>query len=116
MRARMAAGRIAVVMLAAGALTGCRDVGLDFNIPREEAENREFRYGTYDAGGEALLQFDNRNWMESAATEHIPDNVLRQVGTANGSAVYAPVWETGPFDRLYMRSGTGRFHAVTPVQ
>ena len=110
------AGRMALAVLAAGLLTACRDVGLNFNIPREEAENRAFRYSTYDAGTDApLLRFDDRNWITSAAVEHIPERVLREVGTARGRAVYAPAWESAPYDRLYVRSGAA-WHPATPVQ
>jgi len=116
MQGTKTAGRMALAVLAAGLLTACRDVGLSFNIPLEEAENRAFRYAVYEDGtGDPLLRFDDRNWMASAAVEHIPERALREVGTARGRAVYAPTWETAPYDRVYVRSGAG-WHPVTPVQ
>lgn len=117
MRTRTAAGRCAVIILAAGLLVACRDVGLEYNIGREEAEQREFLYSEYEASADQAetLRFADRNWLMSGAVEHIPESALRTVGMAGGSTLYAPAWEAPPYDRLYVRSGTGRWHPVTTV-
>jgi hypothetical protein len=120
MRVGNRTGRLVLAVLAAGTLTACRDVGLEFNEPREEAENLAFRYAVYEAAGNGqgvtLMSFEQRNWMASGAVERIPESALRAVGMASGTAVFAPTWETAPFDRLYVRSGPDEWHPVTPVQ
>jgi len=114
------ARRVTAILIAAAMATSCRDLGLKGNIPLPEAENRQFRYATYDPSDEAthgprLLPFEARTWITSADVEPIPDRLLREVGEALGTTLYAPVWAKTPYAVLYARAEPGRWHPVVPV-
>jgi hypothetical protein len=116
----MEAGRATAILVATIAMASCRDLGLQGNIPLAEAENRQFRYSTYElsddaARGARMLPFEARNWIASAAVEVIPDRLLREVGEAAGTTLYAPVWAETPYVRLYARAEPGRWHPILPV-
>ena len=113
--------RMTVLLLAAIVpQSACRDLGLDGNVPLNEAENRRYRYSTYESSeavGEPgrTLPFNGRNWMASADVEPIPEGILREVGSASGTTLYAPVWEEPPFPHLYSFARPGLYHPVKPV-
>ena len=120
MRVSSAAMRVAVTVLAIGALTACRDVGLEGNLPRAEAENRQLRYAVYEASGmggsdATVLTFEDRHWMAGAESIPVPDRLMQSVGSAGGVELFAPVWSAAPHARLYSRGEAGTWHPVTPV-
>lgn len=120
MRSRTALVRIVTFVMAAGTLAGCRDVGLPGNIPREEAENRQFRYSVYQAiegSGPTSnpVSYADRSWLASAELIRIPDRLMQSVGTGGGVELFAPTWSSAPHARLYVRAADGRWHPMTPV-
>lgn len=121
MRSKAALVRIVTIVMAAGTLAGCRDVGLPGNIPREEAENRQFRYSVYQAtaGSGATsntISFDDRSWLASAELVRVPERLMQPVGTAGGGVeLFAPAWSSAPHARLYARAADGRWHPLAPV-
>ncbi len=117
---RTIGGRGTAALLLVGAVLGCRDVGLQGNIPLQEAENRQYRYATYEmteaAGhGANVVRFDARNWMASAVLERIPERLLRPVGDADGTPVFAPVWTEPPYASIYAPAGRGHWHTLRPI-
>lgn len=114
-------GRVTALLIATMTLAGCRDLGLQGNIPLAEAENRQYRYATYEPSDEAtrgprLLPFESRMWITSADIEPIPDRLLRAVGEAAGTTLYAPVWSETPYVLLFARAEPGRWHPVNPMR
>ena len=115
------AGRVTSILVATMAFSGCRDLGLEGNIPLPEAQNRQFRYSTYESSDEAthgarMLPFESRMWIASADIEPIPDRLLREVGEAAGTTLYAPVWTETPYALLYARAEPGRWHPIHPMR
>lgn len=111
--------RAGAALIATLTLAGCRDIGLGGNIPLEQATSRELPYQVYETGtgsaGANVFAFGERNWMRSASTEAIPQNVMVSVGSASGTPVYAPAWAQAPHTRLYTPAARGRWHPLTPV-
>lgn len=106
-----------LAMAAACVPQGMRGADL---VALEEAEQRQFLYSVYEmtqAGGHGaqVLSYDERNWMASAVPEHVPDRLMRQVGSAAGEPVYATQWSRAPHSRVYIRSTDGRWFPLQRV-
>lgn len=98
----------AIAMLAALALTGCKDLGLEDNVPLEQAENRPpsdlvAAVMAPTRSGAADLVVDGRLWVPSGLPLTLRAGELRPVGTAGGRAVYARSWDEPPYDALFTR-------------
>lgn len=97
--------------------TGMRGADL---VDLEEAEQRQFLYSVYEmtqaAGhGALVLNYDERNWMASAAPERVPDRLMRQVGDAGGEPIYTTLWSRAPHAQVYIRSTDGRWFPLQRV-
>ena len=104
MRQTGAAVRIwLMAILCVGGLSACRDNGLpDRNLPLEEARHREFRYEVYEAAQvNPPLAMGGRHWIRSLPVETVPSRLLVQVGTAEGTRLFALRGEEAPYSRLY---------------
>lgn len=94
---------------------GCRDSGLpDRNLPLTEAENRPFRYAVYDAAAPAVatqsvIQADSAQWMIAGGAQPIRPGLLARVAADGGAQVFAPTWESAPYDRLWVRVSDGMY-------
>jgi hypothetical protein len=122
--------RRAMLPLAIGlALIGCRE-SIGDNIPREEAINRPWHYPVYDMTPSPAQQpgivvhADGRTWHAHDAPHRaygagfgveIPQRLLRQVGTADGIALYALATDASPFARLYSPLGPDRWRVYLPA-
>jgi len=122
-RVRSRAGQaFAAAIIAVLATVACRDSGLpNRNTPVEEAAQREPPYPLYESAGSAqagalgLYTIGERRYLPSAAAERIPPLLLRPLGVAGGQQIVALVWDTEPYDRLYLSAPDGRYHPLTRV-
>lgn len=110
---------IAVLGLVVGSVTGCIDMGLDGNIPLEEAEDRPpldlvaAVYNPTESVSQRVI-VDGRLWIPSGLPLTVARTDLRAVGTADGRTVYARSWDRPPYGALVMELPTEP-RAMTPV-
>lgn len=102
--------RITMVALAiaAGATTACRDLGLEGNIPLEEARDREpsALVAAVMRPTEVVAQrivVDGRLWVPSGQPITAGAEDLQPVGSADGTTVYARRWDRPPYDAVFIR-------------
>jgi hypothetical protein len=100
-------------------LGGCRDSGLpNRNLPLEEAMNRQWRYPVYEAATPTtdpdarVFALDGRSWMTTGERQAIPQNMLKAAGNAEGTQVFALVWDESPFTRLYILGQDGQYRPL----
>ncbi|HUG40203.1 MAG TPA: hypothetical protein VMM12_06955 [Longimicrobiales bacterium] len=98
---------IAALALVAGATAGCRDMGLDGNIPLEEArarETSELVAATMRprAAPAQRLVVDGRLWVPFGLPLTLDASDLRAVGSADGQTVHARRWDQAPYDALFI--------------
>ena len=104
MKRRTAALRVwLMAMVCVTVLSGCRDNGLpNRNLPLAEAQQREFRYQVYEPGQNSpALAMGGRHWVRSLPVETVPARMLVQVGTVDGTQLFALRGEEAPYSRLY---------------
>lgn len=99
---------IAVLGLVIGTAAGCKDLGLDGNIPLEEAQDRppSALVAAVMAPVEPVserLVVDGRLWIPSGMPLTLQESDLRAVGSATGRTVYARRWDESPYDALFVR-------------
>lgn len=99
---------IAALGLVAAATAGCMDMGLEGNIPLEEAQARETSElvaAVRRPTGAAPIRFivDGRLWVPSGLPLTLAMSELRAVGSGDGQTVYARHWDQAPFDALFVR-------------
>jgi hypothetical protein len=105
--------------LGATLLAGCRDNGLpDRNLPLDQAASRTYNYPAYQpyAGEVEVWELGGRRWQAGAQVETIEARLLQAVANANGTAVYALVWDREPHDRLYTPVGENRWLVIDRVE
>ena len=96
----------AIALLGALTLLGCRDMGLEYNLPLEEAQNRgpsELVAAVMApaASMDFELVVDGRLWVPSGLPLTLRSGELRPVGAAAGRSVYARAWDGPPYDALF---------------
>lgn len=99
---------MATLALLAGTMVGCKDMGLDGNIPLSEAESRppaELVAMTMQptAPTAAPLVVDGRLWVHSGLPFAMDPADVRAIGSAAGTTVYARTWDRSPYDALFVR-------------
>jgi hypothetical protein len=103
--------RTTILALVALAAAGCVDLGLEGNIPEEEATvappSPLVAAVTATAGHEALI-VDGRQWIPAGHPMAMGIQELVPVGSAMGSTVYARSWDSRPYDELFTRIETVR--------
>jgi hypothetical protein len=91
------------------ALAGCRDMGLEGNVPLAEAEQMppsELVAAVHPARGAAEgheLILEGALWVPSGGPGALSSDALRPVGAAQGRTVYARTWDRPPYDELFTR-------------
>ena len=100
---------IAVLGLVAGTAAGCKDMGLEGNVPLEEAQDRppSALVAAVLAPVEAVnarLIVDGRLWIPSGQPLTLQESDVRAVGSATGQTVYARRWDESPYDALFVRA------------
>lgn len=90
-------------------VAGCRDSGLPHrNTPADQARLQAWRYPVYEVAtpltdaAAGVYTLGEQRFIATAAVEHVPERLLRPVGTAQGRQLFALSWDRSPFDRLYM--------------
>lgn len=87
-------------------LTGCLDLGLEGNVPLEEAVDRPAAelvtavYGPAADQGQQLI-VDARLWVPAGLPQGRSRAGLRAVGAADGRTVFARSWDHAPYDALF---------------
>ena len=104
---------IVVLGVVVGMTAGCRDMGLDDNIPLEEARERAPRplVAAVMSPAETVSQpiiVDGRLWVPSGMPLTLQETDLRAVGSATGRTVHARRWDASPYDALYVREESAR--------
>lgn len=87
-------------------LVGCKDLGLEGNVPAEES--RTMRppelvaqvWGPVDAT-DVRIVVDGRLWIPTGQPVMLPADALRPVGSAAGQTVYARPWDERPYSALF---------------
>ena len=103
---------IALLGLVVGTTAACRDMGLEGNIPLEEAMEKPPTplvvavTSAADAAGDRLV-VDGRLWVPSGMPLTMEEADLRAVGSATGRTVYARRWDQSPYDALFIPRPTG---------
>lgn len=115
-----APARLLALLFLAGSLAACRDVGLEGNIPLEQAVQKENRYPLYEpaATGAPItspVAHDGRNWLGGSATIPVPGRLMQPVATVGGVELFTPVWSSPPHARYYARAEQDRWHVLAPV-
>lgn len=124
---------LAVVAVTVGATAGCKDLGLDGNVPLAEARAREpsplvaaVMAPPEDAGTRVIV--DGRLWVPWGRPFTLgpaESGQLRAVGSGAGETVYARAWDRPPYGTLFIRlpergeqavGGGERWIALAPVQ
>ncbi len=95
-----------VVALAAASLAACKDVGLDTNIPVEEAATRPQSdlVAAVHAPPQPSVQpmvIDGRRWVASGFPLALDEDELQAIGAVNGATVYARKWDRPPYDAVF---------------
>lgn len=100
---------IGALGLVVGMTAGCRDMGLEGNLPLAEAEQRQTSalvaavMQPADAAAPRLV-VDGRLWVASGQPTTMNQADLRAVGSADGRTVYARGWDASPYDALFVRA------------
>ncbi|MEJ2216658.1 MAG: hypothetical protein P8099_08580 [Gemmatimonadota bacterium] len=102
----------ALAVLAVIVLAGCKDVGLNGNIPLAQAQFKPLKpllANDYPPAtpGHAGPVFEGTHWPEAGMPVRIPAQDLVQVDSANDQVLYALRWDRPPYDRLYTRVAQG---------
>lgn len=89
------------------ALVACRDLGLEDNVPLEEAMQQpplDLVAAVHaPADGPEPLIIDGRLWRPSGVPITTGTGELRPVGSAGGTTVYARSWDRPPYDEVFAR-------------
>lgn len=95
-----------IIFAGAIALAGCQDMGLEYNLPLEEAMERPpfalvaAVMAPSDVADMQLIA-EGRLWVPSGLPQTLAADDLQPVGTSNGSTVYARAWDDRPHDELF---------------
>lgn len=103
--------RSTIALLGVLALTGCKNMGLDYAGPADEAavdSPSDLVAAVHERGAEHTSQgliVDGRKWVSAGVPGPLPlgEEELRPVGSAAGSTVYARHWDRAPYDMLFTR-------------
>jgi hypothetical protein len=85
---------------------GCMDLGLQGNIPEEEAETAslpELVAAVTAPAEDTHVVVDGREWVPSGGPMAVRLEELSPVGSAMGRTVYARAWDDEPYDELFTR-------------
>ena len=101
-------------------LTGCRDMGLEGNLPLEEAEGMEptelvASVHDRDVEAEEAVIFDRRLWVPWGRPLALDLNDLRPVGSVQGVTLHVRRWDGSPYDAILARTVTGTWQSHAPV-
>ncbi len=116
----------ALVIACAAALTlsACKDVGLDVNIPVEEAATRpqsQLMAAVHAPPRTPVppIVIDGRRWVASGFPLQLVARDLQPIGAATGETVYARKWDSAPYDEVFTQappdvaaSGTTALEAI----
>lgn len=111
---------IALVTLA----TGCGpDLGLDDNIPADEAAMKEPKplvVATLRAEAPDRpepFDFGDRGWVPNAMPRRgpLPQSTLTSVGSAGDRTLLAARWDAPPYDRIFVRTADGALQEFVPL-
>lgn len=110
---------IAALGLVVGATAGCKDMGLDGNLPLEEARARQNSalmraISTPTESGATRLIVDGRLWVPAGRPLTVQAEDLRSIGAADGQTVYARGWDRSPYDALFIRATAEEDDASSP--
>ncbi len=109
-----------MALLGALVLPGCRDMGLEDNLPLADAESRPpsalvEAVMAPTSGGEYIV--DGRLWIPSGLPLTLRAEELRPVGSAGGRTVFARSWDEAPYDALFTRlDGPGAEAGAVPAR
>lgn len=112
-------GRIGLAAMAIVALAGCKDVGLQGNIPLAQARVKPpppLVAQTTPIGPQVVakgmpesVRLDSTTWAPVSTTRHImaADSDVHEVGTVGGMTFYALRWDSAPYDFLLAKKPDG---------
>jgi hypothetical protein len=97
-----------IALCGALVLVGCQDLGLEDNLPLEEAEGRppsELVVAVMGPGAAADREIivAGRLWVPSGLPQTLQAGELVPVGSSGGTTVYARSWDEAPYDALFTR-------------
>lgn len=99
---------LAFALLPASVVAGCVDLGLEGNVPLDQATHRpasELVAAVHAPselqGGQMIV--DGRLWVPFGEPGAMAGSPLRPVGAADGRTVHARSWDEPPFDALFTR-------------
>lgn len=110
----------AIVLATIVALTGCRDMGLEGNVPLQEAEQMAppdlvaAVHGPAQDTAEPVI-LDGRTWVPWGEPQAMSAGALRPVGSVHGTTVYVRSWDRSPYDALFTATGDGAWQGHAPV-
>jgi hypothetical protein len=100
------------------ALSGCKDVGLEENVPVEQARVRppklEAVWITPESPGEPeeaaqAVAVAGSQWVPVAQWHTLPGGYVRQVASVGGRPIYAFAWDEAPYSVLLSPEGAGQY-------
>ena len=102
--------RTGTLVLAAFALVGCQDMGLEDNVPLREAMEQPPKELVAEVMApsevaDRQLVVDGRLWVPSGLPLTLQQSEIRPVGASNGQTVYARSWDEEPYDELFVPLG-----------
>lgn len=110
----------AIALAIVVALAGCKDMGLEGNIPLQEAEQMAppdlvaaVHAPVREAPEPAIL--DGRVWVPWGLPRYMDAGDLRPVGSVHGVTLYTYSWDRAPYDALFSTTGLGEWQGHAPV-
>lgn len=102
------------------AAAGCADLGLDGNIPLDDATAAapsELVAAAHAAPVTPTddVVVDGRLWVPWGRPAEKRPDALRPVGSAGGVTVYAHAWDAAPLETLFTRTESGAWQPYAPV-
>ena len=90
------------------AMAGCQDMGLEYNLPLEEATDRPpmalvAAVMAPAATADRQLIVDGTLWVPSGLPLALDQQEVQPVGSSGGETVYARSWDRPPYDELFTR-------------
>ncbi len=117
-------GRFTLAAAAALTLAGCKDVGLQGNVPLADAVDRAPKplvqqttplHPAPAAGAPQAFRLDSATWVASDTELKVGDGDVHEVATVDGTAVYALRWDDSPYDRLLAKRPQGGYQQYDKV-
>lgn len=112
-----------IVLLGLLTFTGCRNMGLDYAGPADEAaidQPSDLVAAVHQRAAEPVfhgLIVDGRRWATAGrpGSQTLDEDNLRPIGSTGGQTVYANRWDDAPYDVLYTSGEGGEWQTYLSV-